>query len=160
MKDELRSQVQPIVKAGKRKPPTITIIRIGDTPDSGMMEMAKDIGFIGDLYKIPIDSGIAQEDLMDLVLQCDTDEVYVEEPLPDAFSNPLSSGEYAKEGILIFLKSLNIDPPTKRVVIGFAAEGYEVQIGEEVLSAEDVKLLEQMAVLESGIKYWRESESK
>lgn len=159
-KDELRSQVQPIVKAGKRKSPTITIIRIGDTPDSGMKEIAKDIGFIGDLYKIPTDSGIAQEDLMDLVLQCDTDEVYVEEPLPDDFSNPLSTGEYAREGILIFLKSLNIDPPTKRVVIGFAAEGYEVQIGEEVLSAEDVKLLEQMAVLESGIKYWKESESE
>ncbi len=34
-KEELRSQVQPIVEAGKRKP-TITIIRVGDTPDSGM----------------------------------------------------------------------------------------------------------------------------
>lgn len=154
-KDELRSRVQPIVKAGKRKP-TITIIRIGDMPDSGMMEIAKDIGFIGDLYQIPLDSGIAQEDLMDLVLQCDTDEVYVEEPLPDSFNNPVSSGEYVKEGILIFLKSLNIDPPVGRVVIGFAAEGYEVQIGEEILGAEDVKLLEQMAVLESGIKYWEE----
>ncbi len=162
-KDELRSQVQPIVKAGKRKP-TITIIRIGDTPDSGMVEVAKDIGFIGDLYQIPIDSGITQEDLMNLVLQCDTDEVYVEEPLPDGFSNPVFTGEYVKEGILIFLKSLNIDPSVSKVIIGFqilaAAEGYEVQIGEEVLSGEDVKLLEQMAVLESGIKYWQESENE
>ena len=122
--------------------------------------MAKDIGFIGDLYQIPLDSGIAQEDLMDLVLQCDTDEVYVEEPLPDGFSNPVFTGEYVKEGILIFLKSLNIDPSVSRVVIGLqilaAVGGYEVQIGEEILSAEDVKLLEQMAVLESGIKYWEE----
>ena len=154
-KEELRSLVQPIVKAGKRKP-TITIIRVGDTSDSGMEEMCKEVGFIGDIYRIPIDSGIKQEDLWELALQCDTDEVYVEEPLPDAFYNPVSTGEYTKKGILTFLKSLNIDPPVSRVVIAFAAEGYEVQVGEQVLTQEDVKLLEQMAVLESGIEYWKD----
>ncbi len=152
-KEELRSQVQPIVEAGKRKH-TITIIRVGDTPDSGMEEMCKEVGFIGDLYRIPIDSGIKPEDLWELALQCNTDEVYVEEPLPDGFYNPVCMVEHTEKGILLFLKSLNIDPPIDRVVIALAAEDYEVRIGETTLTKEDFILLEQMAVLESGIEYW------
>ena len=149
-KDELRSRVQPIVKAGKRKP-TVTIVRIGDTPDSGMMEIAKDIGFIGDLYQIPLDSGIAQEDLMDLVLQCDTDEVYVEEPLPEGFENPLITGRYMEKGILTFLKSQNIDPLGWRIILAFANDKYEAHIGDIVFYKEQVETLEQMAILEEGI---------
>lgn len=154
-KDELRSQVQPIVKAGKRKP-TITIIRVGDDCGNSMVELCKDIGFIGDLYNIPIDSGVTSKDLRDIVINAETDKVYVEEPLPDGFENPFSKRGYVKEGILIFLKSLNIDPQGSRVVLNFAADGYEVQIGETVLTKEDVTLLEQMAVLESGIEYWKD----
>ena len=154
-KDELRSRIQPIVKAGKRKP-TITIIRIGDTPDSGIMEMAKDIGFIGDLYQIPLDSGITQKDLFSLALDADTDEVYIEEPLPGDFYNPVATGEQMKRGVSTYLKSLNIDPVFNRVVVSFISDGCEIQMGEERLNIEDFKLLEQMAVLEDGIKYWED----
>lgn len=161
-KDELRSQVQPIVKAGKRNP-TVTIIRVGDTPDSGIMEMAKDIGFIGDLYQIPLDSGITQKDLFTLALDVDSDEVYVEEPLPGDFYNPVATGEHMKKGMSTYLKSLNIDPLVDRIVVSFASEGCEVRTGEECLGPEDFKLLEQMAVLEDGVEYWKdevENESK
>jgi len=143
---ELKSRAQKC----KRKP-SITIIKVGDAPGGEMLERSKRIGFAVDLYDIPVDSGITNKDLRRLVMGCDTDEVYVEEPLPEGFENPLITGRYMEEGILTFLKSQNIDPLGWRIILAFANDKYEAHIGDIVFYKEQAETLEQMAILEEGI---------
>ena len=66
-KDELRSQIQPIVKAGKRRP-TLTIVQVGENPASNKyvdnkIKDCKEVGIVVELFRIPEDAGLEQKDL-------------------------------------------------------------------------------------------------
>jgi len=154
-KDELRSQVQPIVKAGKRKP-TIAIVCVDQKVNEDFVKTCKEVGYIGEIYEIPKEE-LAQENVLWRMLgNLDTDVAYVQEPLPEGFENPLPMDRYTKRGILTFVKSLNIQGPIERAIVSAAADGYEVRIGDIVLREEDVRQLEQLALLEEGLQAWKE----
>ena len=85
-KAELKSAVTAGVTAG-RKPPTLTIVQVGNNPAStkyvdNKIKDCKEVGIRVDLYRIPEDSGINQAGLEDIVYNCDTDGLLIQLPLP------------------------------------------------------------------------------
>lgn len=156
-KDELRSQVQPIVKAGKRKP-VIAIICIEQKVDEEFIDICKDIGFIGSVYELPRSVIKDSTDFIWKTLDLECDGLYVQKPLPEDFFNPIAMHNFRAKGILNFLKSQNIDPLAQLITLELMQEGCQVVCGEVRLSAEDVIKLERMAILEDAIEYWREED--
>ena len=85
-KDELRSQIQPIVKAGKRRP-TLTIVQVGENPASNKyvdnkIKDCKEVGIVVELFRIPEDAGLEQKDLNKIVYDCESDGIIIQLPLP------------------------------------------------------------------------------
>lgn len=85
-KDELRSQIQPIIKAGKRRP-ALTIVQVGENPASNKyvdnkIKDCKEVGIIVELFRIPEDAGLKQKDLNKIVYDCESDGIIIQLPLP------------------------------------------------------------------------------
>ncbi len=86
-KAELKSAVAAGRAAG-RKPPTLTIIQVGNNPAStkyvdNKIKDCKEVGIQVDLFRIPEDSGIDQAGLEDIVYNCETNGLLIQLPLPD-----------------------------------------------------------------------------
>lgn len=152
--DELRSSVNTGVKAGKRKP-TIAIVCLDSKADEEFIKICKDIGFIGEVYEVPTEE-ISQKDLFWKVLDIDTDGVYVQEPLPEGYSNPLNMGEFAAIGIKVYLDANGVDPQIRDLTIAVAAEGYNVMCAGITLEKEVIDKLSKIALLECAIKEWED----
>lgn len=152
--DELRSSVNAGVKAGKRKP-TIAIVCLDSKVDEEFVKMCKDIGFIGEVYEVPTEE-ISQKDLFWKVLDIDTDGVYVQEPLPEGYSNPLHMEEFAAIGLKVYLDANGVDPQMRDLTIAVAAEGYNVMCAGITLEKEVINKLSKVALLECAIKEWED----
>lgn len=153
-KEEMRERVQPIVESGKRKP-LIAVVRLEGAQDSGMVDLVKELGFAGDLYEIPLSSGITQKDLFWMPLETECDEMYIEEPLPEGFYDPYNMTTYVREGLLKFLKSQNISPQAQTVVLTMVEDGYTITVGDITITKEEVDALIRMGVLSSAVDCWK-----
>lgn len=152
--DELRSSVNTGVKAGKRKP-TIAIVCLDSKADEEFIKTCEDVGFIGEVYEVPTEE-ISQKDLFWKVLDIDTDGVYVQEPLPEGYSNPLDMEKFAATGIKVYLDANGVDPRMQNLTIAVAAEGYNVMCAGITLEKEVIDKLSRIALLENAVKEWED----
>ena len=79
-KEELRAKA-------KKRPgvQSISIVEIGSPLPEVMLEKCREVGIVGYVYKIPIDSGIDTEELKKLLYQAEaeTGMAWLEKPVPD-----------------------------------------------------------------------------
>jgi len=115
---ELRSQVQPVVKAAKRKRPSLTIIAIGEHPEvKKIIDDCKFVGCYVDSYEIPVEEyeenkGAFQQLLIDI----DSDAIWLAQDavgMVDPIKTVNGSQYYNTPmavGVSTYLKSLNTTP--------------------------------------------------
>ena len=111
-KDELRSKA-------KKKPgvQSISIVEIGE-PHEKMLEKSKEVGVVGFVYRIPVDSGIDTKELWKLLRQAEaeTGVAWLELPVPDFIDLAQIDEKYYKlpigKGIEVFLNSQNSEEVT------------------------------------------------
>lgn len=118
--NELRSQVQPIVKVAKRKRPSLTIVAIGDHPEvEQIIEDCKIAVAYIDCYEIPEEDFNEAEDgsLKRLLAGVETDGVWLAQDTGKNFVEPIKAifgSQYYNTpmavGVSAYLKSLNTTP--------------------------------------------------
>ena len=123
-KDELRSKIA-IGKAAGRKPPSLTIIQIGNNEAStkyvdNKIKDCKEVGIYVDLYRIPEESGVETADLVRIVNNCETDGVIVQLPVPKRIDiNKVKSAIYWKKDVDGFLEESPYYPATPKGILAF-----------------------------------------
>lgn len=116
--EEMRSQVQPIVKAAKRKRPSLTIISIGEHPE--VEQIIKNCKFVGcyiDKYQIPTEEYEENKRaFQQLLIDIDSNAIWLVQDVTGKV-NPIKAvngSEYYNTplavGVITYLNSLNITP--------------------------------------------------
>ena len=123
-KAELKSEVAAGRAAG-RKPPTLTIIQVGNNPAStkyvdNKIKDCKEVGIQVDLFRIPENSGIDQAGLEDIVYNCETNGLLIQLPLPD-YLNADKALEYTTiwKDVDGFIPGSPYSPATAKGIIKF-----------------------------------------
>lgn len=145
-KDELRSEA-------KKRPgiQSISIVQVDPKEDSELLKRCKEIGIVGFIYKIPIDSGINTKKLKNLLAQAEseTEMVFLELPVPDFIDLEEIDSKYYKlpigKGVVAFLKSQNIEGELIEILVN---EGYKVKVGDVEIDEVHVRELGYCALME------------